>query len=313
MILRRGAAGVTFLAACLAVLQIGDFPQIPQVAASSSTSDYSSLLPRSNAPLGMAPPREITVNQTLLIPYGRHSISVPILMYHYIRPLPSIYGDYMGYKLSVSPATFTEQLDWLSKHGYHPIDFNDMRAYFSGTKVLPHKPVVITLDDGYADLYTNAYPILKAYKFKAVAYIVTNFVGQSSYVTAGQVVEMDHNGIQIASHTMNHANLARTSAYLVTYQLSTSKAWLEQLLGHPVVDFAYPSGKFSAHVISALQATGYDTAVTELPGTIHSRDDRYTWSRVRVGGGESMEEFVSNLGPVEVPLALTTVNTRPRQ
>jgi peptidoglycan/xylan/chitin deacetylase (PgdA/CDA1 family) len=312
MILRRGAAGVTFLAACLAVLQIGDFPQISQVSASSSTSEYSSLLLRSNASFVMTPTREITVNQTLWIPYGRRSISVPILMYHYIRPLPSMYGDWMGYKLSVSPATFTEQLDWLSKHGYHPIDFNDLRAYFAGTKVLPHKPVVITLDDGYADLYTNAYPILKAYKFKAVAYIVTNFVGQSSYVTAGQVVEMDHNGIQIASHTMNHANLARTSTYLVTYQLSSSKAWLEQLLGHPVVDFAYPSGKFSAHVISALQATGYDTAVTELPGTFHSRDDRYIWSRVRVGGGESMEEFVSNLGPVEVPMVLTTVNTRQR-
>ncbi len=270
------------------------------------------MLLRSKAPFGMPSARQITVNQTLWIPYGRHSISVPILMYHYIRPLPSMYGDWMGYKLSVSPATFTEQLDWLSEHGYHAIDFNDLRAYFAGTKVLPHKPVVITLDDGYADLYTNAYPVLKAYKFKAVAYIVTNFVGQSSYVTAGQVVEMDHNGIQIASHTMNHANLARTSPYLVTYQLSSSKAWLEQLLGHPVVDFAYPSGKFSAHVISALQATGYDTAVTELPGTFHSRDDRYTWSRVRVGGGESMEEFVSNLGPVEAPMVLTTVNTRPR-
>ena len=202
-------------------------------------------------------------------------------------------------------------MDWLAVNGFHPIDFNDMRAYFAGSSVLPNKPVVITLDDGYADLYTTAFPILKSYGFKAVAYIVTSFVGQSRYVTADEVIEMDHNGIEIASHTLNHANLARTSPYWVRYELAASKAWLQSLLGHAVVDFAYPSGKFNSQVVFALQATGYDTAVTEMPGTIHSRDDRYTWTRVRVGGGESMADFASGLGPVETPLVLTTINTGP--
>jgi peptidoglycan/xylan/chitin deacetylase (PgdA/CDA1 family) len=266
---------------------------------------------RAQAPFAMAPRPAITVHRTLLIPFGRRSISVPILMYHYIRPLPSSYSDWLGYKLSVSPASFHEQLDWLATNGYHPVDFSDLRAYFAGTRVLPSKPVVITLDDGYADLYSTAYPLLKLYGFKAVAYIVTMFVGQSRYVTAEQIVEMDHNGIQIASHTLNHANLARTSQYLVTYQLTASKAWLEGLLQHPVLDFAYPSGKFSSQVVNALQATGYDTAVTEMSGTYHSRDDRYTWTRVRVGGGESVAEFASSLGPVETPLVLTTINTGP--
>lgn len=311
VILRRGGAAVAFLAACVAVLQVGDFPQVSPASASSPAESETSTLLRAQAPFGMAPERAITVHHTMLIPFGRHSLSVPILMYHYIRPLPSITADLMGYKLSVSPANFNQQMDWLSANGYHPVDFNDLRAYFAGSRVLPHKPVVITLDDGYADLYTTAYPILKTYSFKAVAYIVTTFVGQSRYVTADQVLEMDHNGIEIASHTLNHANLARTSSYWVTYQLAASKAWLERLLGHPVVDFAYPSGKFNSQVVYALQATGYDTAVTEMPGTIHSRDDRYTWTRVRVGGGESMADFVDSLGAVEVPLVLTTINTGP--
>lgn len=311
MILRRGAAAVAFLAACTAMLQVGDFAQVSTASASSPASSEWSTLLHAQAPFGLAPERAITVHHTLLIPLGRRSISVPILMYHYIRPVPSMYSDLMGYRLSVSPATFNEQMDWLAVNGFHPIDFNDMRAYFAGSKVLPHKPVVITLDDGYADLYTTAFPILKSHSFKAVAYIVTSFVGQPRYVTADQVIEMDHNGIEIASHTLNHANLSRTSPYWVTYQLTASKAWLQSLLGHAVVDFAYPSGKFNSQVISALQATGYDTAVTEMPGTIHSRDDRYTWSRVRVGGGESMEDFASSLGPVETPLVLTTINTGP--
>ena len=310
LMLHRGAAAAAFVAACVVALQVGDAPQIAQASALSHPSSSAGLL-WSKASFGVVPARAITVDHALWIPYGRHSISVPILMYHYIRPVPSMNSDWMGYKLSVSPASFHEQMDWLAAHGYHPVDFNDMRAYFAGQKVLPSKPVMITLDDGYTDLYTTAYPILKAHNFKAVAYIVTSFVGQDRYVTPEQILEMDRNGIEIASHTVDHANLARTSVYGVTNELATSKAWLERLLGHPVVDFAYPSGKFNSQVVGVLQATGYDTAVTELPGTIHSLDDRYTWTRVRVGGGESMEDFVNNLGPVEPPLVLTTINTGP--
>jgi len=76
-----------------------------------------------------------------------------------------------------------------------------------------------------------------------------------------------------------------------------SKRWLEQLVGHPVVDFAYPSGKFNPQTIDAVRRAGYGTAVTtaEYPLT-HSLVDRYTWSRVRVGGSEPMPEFIANLG-----------------
>jgi len=179
---------------------------------------------------------------------------------------------------------------------YHPVDFNDMRAYFAGTTPLPSRPVVITFDDGYADLYTTAYPILAAHHFKAVAYIVSSFVGQSRYVTKEQVLEMDRKGIQIASHTVDHPNLSRASFGSTMYQLVESKRWLEQLVGHPVVDFAYPSGRASALVVSALGNAGYDTAVTEQVSLLHSRSDRYMWTRIRVGGGESLADFASSLG-----------------
>jgi len=73
------------------------------------------------------------------------------------------------------------------------------------------------------------------------------------------------------------------------------ETWLENLTGHSVVDFAFR--RSIQHVGDcALQATGYDTAVTELPGTVHSRGDRYLWTRERAYGGESLADFVNNLG-----------------
>jgi peptidoglycan/xylan/chitin deacetylase (PgdA/CDA1 family) len=243
-----------------------------------------------------------------VIPTGRRNITLPILMYHYVRTPPSMRSDLLGYKLSVSPADFAAQMDWLSLHGYHAVDFNDVRAYFAGQSPLPAKPVVITLDDGYADLYTAAYPILAAHRFKAVAYIVSGFVGQPRYVTSGQVVELDRNGIEIASHTVNHANLARSSFASTMRELVDSKRWLEHLLGHSVLDFAYPSGQFNAQVVVEVQQAGYDTAVTTMSSVDHSLADRYTWTRVRVGGGESLADFAQNLGSPMPSIKITALD-----
>lgn len=252
--------------------------------------------------------REYFISTLRVIPTGRQTITLPILMYHYVRQPPSMRSDGLGYKLSVSPADFEQQMAWLSTHGYHPVDFNDVRAYFAGQAPLPAKPVVITFDDGYADLYAAAYPILVAHRFKAVAYVVSGFVGQPRYLTAGQVVEMDRNGIEIASHTVNHADLARSSSASTMHQLVDSKRWLEHLLGHSVLDFAYPSGQFNAQVVAAVQRAGYDTAVTTRSAIDHSVADRYTWARVRVGGGESLSEFVQNLGSPMPSISITALD-----
>ena len=248
--------------------------------------------------------REYFFTRLEVVPVGRRDITLPILMYHYVRNPPSMRDDLMGYKLSVSPADFTVQMDWLTTHGYHPVDFNDVRAYFAGNEPLPASPVVITFDDGYADLYTTAYPILAAHGFKAVAYIVSGFVGQPRYVTPAQLVQMDQNGIEIASHTVDHVDLARSSNASLMHELVDSKRSLENLLGHPVLDFAYPSGAFNAQAVAAVQRVGYDTAVTTLFSVDHSVADRYLWTRVRVGGGESMADFVSSIGK---PMPSTTI------
>ena len=255
--------------------------------------------------------REYYVRRHEIVPLGTASIRLPILMYHYIREQPSYRTDPMGYRLSVPPDVFAAQMDWLFANGYHAVNFNQVREYFADTRPLPSRPVVITLDDGYRDLYTAAYPILRAHGFTAVAYIVPNFVGRPEYVTRDQILEMDRGGIEIASHTMNHANLAAMSFGATMYELLQSKQWLETLVGHSVLDFAYPSGKFTYQTVAAVQRAGYDTAVTEQVSLVHSRADRYTWARVRVGGGEALPDFITSLGVSMPSITITNVNVKP--
>ena len=232
------------------------------------------------------------------VPGGRSSLRVPILMYHYIRNNPDP-RDSLGFNLSVTPNDFSAQMDWLSNNGYHPIDFNDLRAYWQSGRPLPSKPLVISLDDGYTDLYSAAFPILRAHAFKAVAYIVSGFLGSSQNVSAAQIQEMDRSGIEIGAHTFSHADLTQASAAELHRQLVDSKATLEQILGRPVVDFCYPAGQFNGRVVAAVQAAGYDTATTTQPGVLHSQSDRLTWGRVRVSGGETTEKLAADLGAAE--------------
>jgi peptidoglycan/xylan/chitin deacetylase (PgdA/CDA1 family) len=299
----RAAAVLLTVMATAYLLQVGDqgspstappklHPMVIPVQAQDATSAVSG--------------REYFFTHLDVVPVGRRSITLPILMYHYVRTPPSMRDDLLGYRLSVSPADFNAQMDWLTTNRYHPVDFNDVRAYFAGTQPLPANPVVLTFDDGYADLYTTAFPILAAHGFKAVAYIVSGFVGQPRYVTPPQLVQMDHNGIEIASHTVDHANLARSSNTSVMREVVNSKRWLENLVGHPVLDFAYPSGLFNGQVVAAVQQAGYDTAVTTMFSIDHSVADRYLWTRVRVGGGESLADFASSIGK---PMPSTTITT----
>lgn len=234
-----------------------------------------------------------------VIPLGRAAIRVPILQYHYIRVNPNP-SDRLGYALSVTPQDFAAQMDWLAAHGYHPVNFTDLHAYFAGETPLPSRPVILTFDDGYRDFFTTAFPILRAHGFKSVSYLVSGFFGRTHYMTPADVIELQATGlVEFGSHTVTHVDLNKVSAAELAYQLGASKASLTALLGEPVVDFCYPSGKFDQAVVTAVAAARYDTATTELPGVELSWSTRFAWPRVRVAGDESLSLFAKNLGKPE--------------
>ena len=255
--------------------------------------------------------REYFFKRHEVVPVGASILRLPILMYHYIRTPPSMRNDMLGYRLSVSPQDFQGQMDWLFANHFHPVTFDQVRAYFAGSVPLPSKPVILTFDDGYADLYAAAFPILQSHGFSAVAYIVSGFVDRDRYVTRNQVLQMDRAGIEIASHTVDHADMARANSGMATYQLVQSKHWLEGLVGHPVLDFAYPSGRYNPQTIQLLGHFGYDTAVVEDGSSMHGRADRYLWGRVRVGGGETLSDFVANLGASMPSVVVSSLDVEP--
>jgi peptidoglycan/xylan/chitin deacetylase (PgdA/CDA1 family) len=281
----------------VSVLALGASGLLPDVPAAAAVIPHFALHIPFIAPEATPTPIPIP-GPNEVVPPGRSHIRVPILEYHYIRVVTDP-NDRLGFNLSVTPDDFQQQMDWLLKNDYHPVHLADLRAYFQDQKPLPARPVVLTFDDGYIDFYTTALPMLQAHGFRAVSYVVPGFWGNTRYMSGAQISEIDRDGIEIADHTLTHADLATAGAAQLVLQIKGARDALEKQVGHPVLDFCYPSGRYSPAVIAALEQFGLQSATTEVPGTDHSWADRYTWTRVRVNGGEKLPQFIASLGTPE--------------
>jgi len=222
------------------------------------------------------------------------TISVPILMYHYIRVNPDP-ADRLGAGLSVKPDDFRSQMDWLAESGFHPVHLSQVHAYFDHGEPLPPQPVVLTFDDGYADFYSAALPILRAHGFRAVAYLVPGFLDTPGYLTRDQVRSLEANGVEVGSHTLTHPDLTSLHGARLVHEVADSGRQLADLVGHPVLAFCYPSGRWNQEVVDQVRQAGYLSATTTQEGREHTWAARYTWARVRVAGGEALPDFARAL------------------
>ena len=104
------------------------------------------------------------------------------------------------------------------------------------------KYAVITFDDGCQNVYTNAYPYLKANNVPFTMYLTTSWIETEGYVTKEQVLELDKDPlVTIGYHTKTHPQLRYVKNR--KEEIWDSKEELEQMLGHKIVHFAYPYGK----------------------------------------------------------------------
>lgn len=94
-----------------------------------------------------------------------------ILLYHRVSELSSD-----PQLLSVTPKRFAEHLEIL-RRDYHPISLQQLNESLLN-KTIPHRGVVITFDDGYADNLYNAKPLLDRYEIPATVFVTTGYIGQ---------------------------------------------------------------------------------------------------------------------------------------
>src|SRR5947209_11861551 len=98
-------------------------------------------------------------------------------MYHSI----SLHATSKFRQFTVPPALFAEQMAYLYQQRFTPMTTTQFVTLQSQRDaILPDKLVIITFDDGFADFYTEALPILQQYRFPATLYVTTAYVESMS-------------------------------------------------------------------------------------------------------------------------------------
>ena len=168
----------------------------------------------------------------------------------------------------------------------------------NGKSELPENPVLITFDDGYLDNYTNAYPILKKYGFKAMIFCITSFMDQGipGYFTWEQAKEMEQNGISIESHTVTHNSMTELSDEQLRAELAGSKQAIEKNLGKKVTFVAYPTGTYNLHIAQLVREAGYEGAFTIKYGNVDRASNMYALERIPIfNTGNTFQSFLERI------------------
>ena len=202
----------------------------------------------------------------------------PILEYHMITDNPPKGSEIYN----VPPEEFAAQLDYLKQNGYTTITLQEFMQAKHGKRTLPEKPVVLTFDDGYENVYTEMLPILEEHGMKAVVYVITNELGKKGYLTLEQVKDMQRRGIEIGSHTADHLALVMLNGEFLLNQVRNSKIFLEWSGVETIYTFSYPNGEYNLALVDLLQREGYLTAVTGDVGLNTLDSNPYTLKRVHI-------------------------------
>jgi len=221
------------------------------------------------------------------------SISVPVLVYHSIRPYtPTDSAQVKNY--SVEPAVFERQLQYLQEHGYAVVSLDALTDHLAGRASLPEKSVVLTLDDGWENQFVYAFPLLKHYGMSATFFIFTNAIGHRHFLTWDQVSEMASHGMVIGGHSRSHPYLEKiASPEKLSEEIAGSKKIIEDHIGRTITLFAYPFGQYNASVIDGVRQAGYGAARTLRRGMVHDSGETYTLHAMQVQN--SMESLITAL------------------
>lgn len=227
-------------------------------------------------------------------------VRVPILMYHHVADPGNAHESVRLW--FVTPERFTEQMEWLHRAAFTTITPEQLRARLIEGTPLPPRPILITFDDGWAEQYAAAFPVLKRLGMTATFYVYSNGMAAGNaggYLSWDQLKEMHAAGMTIGGHTISHPNLTALPDDAVTRELVESKAAIEKNLGVPCTTFAYPYGDFDGRVTGLVRQSGYTSAMGTEPGHTQRPDDLFELRRVRVSSHETLETFKALLPSAE--------------
>jgi len=212
-------------------------------------------------------------------------------MYHVIAdppagaPFPELY---------VSPKAFSAQVSWLARHGFHAVTLKAAHDHWKLGSPLAAQPVVLTFDDGYRSIFTNALRILQRHHWPGVLNLEVENERVSWGLSPRRIRSLIAADWEIDAHTITHPDLTQVDAAQLRREVAGSRSIIRRQFHVPVDFFCYPSGRYNAAVIREVRRAGYLGATTTNLGLARP-SDLYTLRRVRVNRSDGVAGLAATL------------------
>ena len=207
-----------------------------------------------------------------------------ILQYHHVADnTPAI--------TPTRPAVFAQHMAYLAEH-YQVLPLTTIITALRAGETLPDKAIAITFDDGYANILTNAHPVMRQYDFPYTVFINPPAIGVAgNQLTWDEVSMMDAQGADFANHTLDHLHLLNRltsesdEAWLarVITNIEEAESQLADKVGYSLKYIAYPFGEFNTEVKHALLERGY-VGFAQFSGGVANFSDFGAIPRFPAGG-----------------------------
>lgn len=236
-----------------------------------------------------------------------------ILMYHMVVVSRSAAER----RFAVSPRRFGAHMLALQAKGYQFVSLAQIQRHLCGEHKLPERAVAITLDDGFANNYTEAFPILMRYEIPATVFLTVNSLGgendwmrERGYPSRPmldweQISEMQNAGICFGSHTLSHPRLSTLDRQEARSEIQGARQVLEEKLGTAVEHFAYPYGDWNDETVELVHEAGHSLACSTRSGFNRCNVDPLLLRRIEVYGTDPTWKLLQKLrfGTNKVTLA----------
>ena len=227
-------------------------------------------------------------------------------MYHSISEVDTE-ASHPYYQTNTPPAVFADHLKALHDEGYSAIPLSEAALRLRSGERLK-RSVVITFDDGFADLIEIAFPIMTRFGFTGTVFLPTSYIGDEPMrfknrlcLNWRQVRELHHSGVTFGSHSKTHRVLHSLPTAELEEELVGSKRVIEDKLGSAVDTFSYPYAfpgvrhSFKNTLRDLLLKAGYAHGVTTTIGTANPGEDTLFLKRLPINGHDDPAFFSSKL------------------
>ena len=221
--------------------------------------------------------------------------------------------------MRIRTSKFRKQMEVIKKMDIPVISMADFIAWKDGGKSIPDKAIVITLDDGWKSVYTDAYPVLKEFGFPFTIYLYKDYVdGGGKALTTAMIKEMMANGATIGSHSTTHPFPQTVKKYrkmggeayskFLDKEMAESKRFLDEKFKISADTFAYPGGYFTEEMLLEAEKVGYTHLFTVQPGKVkRSLPNNILPRYVILGNHDRIFEFAMSFRDSQTSMPAGTV------